>query len=176
MTSERPSNNPERREILEDNARKFVVETISSQLLQDAGPTSFTLATDWLETGEDSETKLAHKTFTDGTVQILLIAKTTKDGNRTSEKKTITNKEYTALLDSSILRIAKQRHEFTYTQYDSSFDIKYDEFEDSTLRILEVDATTEEARSAFDVTAFPAKLTEVTGNLDYYGYRVARVI
>ena len=169
-------NTPEKKEILDDNARKFITETIDPQFLDEHHASSFTLTTDWLETGEDNEKKLAYKEFDSGEIQILLIAKVTKDGSRTSEKEKITAAEYAELLSSSILRLEKKRYEFTYPQNGIPFSIKYDEFTDSALRILEVDAGSDEERSAFHPSGFPSGLVEVTGDINYYGYRVASAL
>jgi hypothetical protein len=176
MPGEIPQNTPEKKETLDDNARKFVTDAIDSDFLKEHEATSFILATDWLETNEDNEKKLAYKEFDNGDVQILLIAKVTKEGNRTSEKTKISSEKYANLLSSSILHLEKKRYEFTFTQNDIPFSMKYDEFTGSNLRILEVDASTEDARDAFNPDLFPGELTEVTGNISYYGYRVANTI
>lgn len=176
MSGEIPRNNPEKKEVLDDNARKFIVESIDPALLESGETSSFTLTTNWLETDEDSEKKLAYKEFDNGDIQILLIAKVTNDGNRISEKVKITEEEYKRLLESSILHLEKKRHEFTYDQKGIPFSMKYDEFTDNKLRILEVDAANEEIRDSFSPEDFPAELTEVTGNLKYYGYRVSAAI
>ncbi len=57
MSAEIPKNTPEKREILDDNARKFTVEPIDPQFLDEHNATSFTLAVDWLETGEEMKRK-----------------------------------------------------------------------------------------------------------------------
>lgn len=177
MSAEIPKNTPEKREILDDNARKFTVEPINPQFLDEHNATSFTLAVDWLETGEDNEKKVAHKKFDNGDVQILLIAKVTKDGNRTSEKIKITEDEYKELRRSSILHLEKKRYEFEYTQGGIAYSVKYDEFLDGTLRILEVDASSEQERNSFSPSDFPeGEPEEVTGDARYYGYRVAAML
>lgn len=176
MSTELPTYRPEKNEILDDNARKFIVETITPEFLETNNASAYTMTTDWLETGEDNEKKLAYKKFDTGDTQILLIEKTTKDGDRTSEKQKITEEEYTQLLESSLLRLAKRRYEFTYTQNGTSFSVKYDEFAESDLCILEVDATSEEKRNSFRPGDFPVELKEVTGDIHYYGYRVARML
>ena len=79
-------NTPEKRKIIADNARKFIVDEIDPTLLDGDDTVSFTLTTDWLETGEDDEKKIAHKAFADGTAQTLLIAKVTVGGKRTANK------------------------------------------------------------------------------------------
>lgn len=164
------------KEILDDNARKFVVGTLEPAFLEGIGASSFLMITDWLETGEDDERKLAHKKFANGDVQILLIYKIMKDGRRTSEKEKINEQEYIELLKGSVRHVEKVRYEFSYDQDDITFGVKYDEFIDSDLRVLEVDASNDEQRNAFDPDTFPSELSEVTGKMQYYGYRVADII
>lgn len=77
-------------------------------------------------------------------MQILLIVKTTKDGNRISEKEKITEGLYQRLKASSVLHLEKMRYEFNYSQNGTSFSIKYDEFTDGKLNILEIDASSED--------------------------------
>jgi hypothetical protein len=136
MPVEIPNNNPEKKEKLEDNARKFTTEALDSEFLEDNNASSFTLTVDWLETGEDTEVKVAHKKFNDGKVQILLIAKTTKNGNRISEKEKISEERYQQLKVSSILHLEKKRYEFEYEQNGTPFSVKYDEFADGKLNML----------------------------------------
>jgi len=178
MTAEIPQNKPdqEKREILDDNARKFIVGPIDKSFLQEHGASSFKLIVDWLETSEDNEIKVAYKDFGNGNIQILLIAKTTVDGNRTSKKKKITEEEYEQLKSSSIQHLEKTRYEFSYTQNDIPFSMKYDEFAESDLRVLEVDASNEQERNSFNPDSFSIELEEVTGDMQYYGYRVAEVV
>lgn len=166
-------NRTEKKESMEDNARKFSTEPIDQAFLESNKASSFELISDWLVTDEDSEKKLAYKKYLDGNVQILLISKTVKDGNRVSEKVNISEEEYARLVASSILRLEKKRSEFSLVQSETSFILKYDEFAGSDLRVLEVDATSEQERSSFNPANFPYKLTEVTGDQSYYGYRVS---
>lgn len=176
MSEKMPVTNLEKKETLDDNARKFTVDTIDATYLEDNKATSFELTVDWLEIGEDDEKKVAHKKFDNGDVQILLISKVTKDGSRTSEKEAITEKAYRELLTSSVLHLKKTRYEFTYTQGGIPFAIKYDEFGEGSLRVLEVDASSEEERSSFNPNEFPVPLVEVTGDMQYYGYRIASIV
>lgn len=175
MSVEIPKHNPEKKEKLDDNARKFITNALSPEFLGASGASSFTLTVDWLETGEDNEVKVARKEFDNGDVQILLIAKTTKDGSRTSEKEKISEEKYQQLKASTVLHLEKTRYEFEYEQDGTSFSVKYDEFADSKLNMLEVDALSEEERNSFSPNEFPAELEEVTGDMRYYGYRVAGV-
>lgn len=176
MLEKLPTNTPEKIELLDDNARKFIVEAIDHEFLETNGASSFNLIVDWLETGEDNEKKVAHKQFDNGDIQILLISKQTAEGKRTTEKEKITEEEYKELLSPSILHLEKKRHEFEYTQNNISFSIKFDEFAGGKLYLLEVDAPSEEERNSFNPNDFPAKQTEVTGDIRYYGYRVADII
>ena len=157
---------------LNDDARKFTCEVFDPQILNQT-IVSFALTSDWIETDEDTEKKLAHKKFDNGDVQILLIEKITHNSKRTSHKQEISNAQYKTYLTSSILRIKKFRHEFTYIQHGVAFTLKYDVFGGNNSAILEVDASTEEERNSFDPTIFPVKLVEVTGNLSYYGHRIS---
>jgi hypothetical protein len=178
MSVEIPRNNPEKKELLDDNARKFTADTIDPEFLQKNNAKSFLLTTDWLEMGESSEKKLAHKKYENGDVEILLIQKFTQDGKRTvPPKEKLTEDQYQEFLAlSPALRVEKIRHEFDYIQSGISFSVKYDEFVDSKLRVLEVDAQDEIERDSFEPRAFPYGLTEVTGDIRYYGYRVATVL
>ena len=54
--------------------------------------------------------------------------------------------------------------------------MKFDAFSKGELYMLEVDAPSEEERNAFKPSDFPFKLTEVTGDMNYYGYRVADIL
>lgn len=175
MSVEIPRNNPEKKELLDDNARKFTLDTIDPEFLQKNNTKSFLLTTDWLEMDESSEKKLAHKKYKNGDVEILHIQKFTQDGKRTvPPKEKLTEDQYQEFLAlSPALRVEKIRHEFDYTQNGISFSVKYDEFVDSELRVLEVDAQNEAERDSFAPRAFPYDLTEVTGDVQYYGYRVA---
>ncbi len=166
--------NPEK-QVLDDNARKFTCGLVDLFRLS-TEVTRFVLVTDWLETGEDNEKKLAYKRFDNGDVQILLITKITNDGKRTTEKQKITAEEYNDLLTSSALRIEKIRQEFVYEQQGTKFSLKYDDFGVDKPKVLEVDAPADQDRESFDPVAFPGELKEVTEDMSYYGYRVAQHI
>ncbi len=163
------------KESLDDNARKFIVESLDDTVL-DAEDVRYLLVTDWLEMGSDNETKLAYKKYPDDNVQILLISKVTTDQGRVSQKEKISEEQYEVLLADSIRHVEKTRHELNFIQGDTQFELKYDEFKDSNLRILEVDADTDDERAAFSREDFPGELIEVTGDIRYYGYRVGDVL
>jgi hypothetical protein len=130
----------DKKETLDDNARKFIVKAVDPEFLKENGASSFTLTVDWLETGEDNEKKVVYKEFNDDDIQIFLIAKTTKNGKRTSEKEKISEERYQQLKASSVLHLEKKRYEFDYKQNNTRFSVKYDEFADGKLNMLEVDA------------------------------------
>lgn len=175
--SEIPTVTPEKKEVLDDNARKFTLDGLTPAFLDDNRADSFVMTTDWLVTDEDSEEKLAYKKFKSGEVKILLIKKVMdQDGKRKSVKQEITQEKYEELKTASILQVEKTRHEFSYSQNETDYSLKYDEFADSELRVLEVDAKDDNERESFDKTRFPVVLNEVTGNLDFYGYRVASLV
>lgn len=77
------------------------------------------------------------------------------------------------MLKRSLIHVEKRRAEFSYEQGGMIFEVKYDEFAASNLRILEVDAATDEQRQSFEPFG---GLHEVTGNIAYYGYRVAQQV
>lgn len=172
MTEKSPTNTNESKKGVEDNARKFLVDNIDPSFLVEHRAIFYKLILDWLETGEDTDKKLALKEMKDGEIQTLLISKVTDNGNRIVDKKKISVEEYMNLLESSVVRVKKTRYEFQYQQEGVTFVIKYDEF-DGGLRMIEVDASNEEDRNKFKPEAFPYKVSEVTGNMSYYGYRVA---
>jgi hypothetical protein len=173
MSLELSPSSPEKKEVIDDNARKFTLESLPPKVLSDNNASSFLLTTDWMITDEDSEKKVVCKQFDNGDIQRILISKVTNNGHRVSEKEKLSPEQYGEYLQSSILHVKKMRHEFNYEQDGVSFSLKYDEFTDNDLRVLEVDGSSEEARNSFDAASFPCKLVEVTGSIDYYGYRIA---
>lgn len=172
MKLEEQSHHEKQQEALDDNARKFVIEPMSNLLLEENGAVGFLLSVDWLEIDKNEERKIVYKKFDNGDTQTLQISKTTRNGKRVSQKVKISKQEYDELLNSSVRHLEKRRYEFEHIQDGKVFDIKYDNFIGSDLHILEVDATTEEDRYTFNTDNFPSALSEVTGQLQYYGYRV----
>lgn len=167
-------NNPEKKEIVNDNDQKFTLETIDPQFLTSHNALSYLLVTDWLETNEADETKVAYKKFDDGSVKILHIAKVTIDGNRTAEKRELTEVEYEKYRNFTKIHVEKRRYEFDYVQEDgSSFAVKYDEFIDSSLRVLEVGAKVSSNEASFKSEDFPYELKDVSNDDSFIGFRVA---
>jgi len=164
------------KEIIDDNARKFIIQPLGEEFLENCAAKTYTLTVDWLVTDENNETKLAYKVFEDGSVQILNITKSTKNSKRATQKEAISKVDYERKLASTILHLKKERSEFIYVQNGTSFAMNYDIFEDGALYMLEVDADTDEQRIAFDPNAFSEVVSEVTGDLRYYGYRVTSVL
>ena len=163
-------------QLLDDNARKFVTEPLSNEFLKAQQATDYLLVTDWLETNEGSETKVVRKEYHNGAVQLLLIKKVTTDDVRTSQKTPITSEEYTAYLGASRVHVEKRRYEFTLSQNGIEFIVKYDEFQKSDLRIIEVEGKAHDDQALFNPIELPGRLTEVTGDTRYYGYRVASML
>ena len=175
--SEIPLATPEKNEAIDDNARKFTLDGLAPAFLDGNNADSYVMTTDWLVTDENSEEKLVYKKFKNDEVKILLIKKVMdENGKRKSVKKEIPQEKYEELKTTSILQVEKTRYEFSHSQNGTDFSLKYDEFTNSELRVLEVDAEDDNGRELFDKTTFAAGLTEVTGNLDFYGYRVAALI
>ncbi|MBI3889374.1 hypothetical protein HY312_02255 [Candidatus Saccharibacteria bacterium] len=178
--TEIPKNNPEKKEVVDDNDRKFTLETIDPQFLAENKTKSYTLITDWLETNDADETKIVRKIFHEGKdeekVQTLLIAKITVGGNRTAEKKEISDDEYNEYLKQTKIHIEKTRYEFDIDQDGARFNAKYDEFSDSNLRVLEVGPDTLGENKQFKPEDFKYSLHEVSDDISFTGFRVARHI
>jgi len=182
MSAEIPTKNPEKSNGISDNDRKFVVETINPEFLgAQRSFDSYYMITDWLEANNSDETKLARKIYDDGKEKLLHIAKIGVEQDRESKKTPLTEPEYNDYLkklDQSKPHVEKRRFEFEFTQNGIEFTAKYDEFTDSTLRVLEIDAKTktDKDRSSFDPTLFDFALVEVTGIKQFYGHRIASLI
>ncbi|MES2213292.1 MAG: hypothetical protein V4473_00450 [Patescibacteria group bacterium] len=161
---------------MDDNARKFIVEKIDQKFLIQNNSISFNLIIDWIETAEDKEKKVVFKTFETGETQIFFVSKIITNGNRISDKKKISEDEYKNLLDTSILHLEKKRHEFNFIQNSISFSLKYDEFASEKIRILEVDSENSEERNLFNPNTFPYRLTDVTGDKSYEGFRIVKML
>lgn len=178
MTHETSSIEQEQsRELLGDNDRKFITAPMSDAFLREHRAEVYAMKTDWLEIRPGYEKKLAYKQFPDGRTKILEIEKFTKeDGDRGSAKQPIEESDYQARVKDSIKTSQKTRAEFAYAQGGREFMMKYDEFDDSDLCILEVDAADEATRDLFDPALFVSELEEVTGDIRYYGYRVVDMV
>ena len=177
MTGEIPTATPEKKEALDDNALKFIIGDIDLSSVTDNDVTAYLMTTDWIDIGADDEEKLVIKHYTDGTIDWLRIKKVIDEsGGRKSKKVPISEMEYIAALVDSKITVVKTRTDFTYTQNDIVFKLTYDEFDGSPLRIMEVDAKDEQQRISFKPTMFPAGLESVTGDIRYYGYRVADML
>lgn len=171
--TEIPNSNPEKNGLVDDNDRKFTLETIDPEFLVKHSTKSYLLTTDWLETHEANETKVVCKKFDDGRVQMLLIAKNTVNGHRTAEKKEISVDEYNEYLKLAKIHVEKVRYEFSIDQDGTRFDAKYDEFIDSSLRVLEVGPDTSGKDELFKPEDFQYTLEEVSDDATYTGFRVA---
>ena len=178
MAFENLSPNPEvKSDASDDNARKFVVAgSLSPEYLRDMKATGFRLTVDWLEMSDDRETKLVYKEYDDGEVQLLRITKEANEEGRRARKTPVAMDHYLEAVADSQRRVLKRRHEFKHVQHKMIFNMKYDEFEGSDLRLIEVDAPTDEERRSFDHTDFVVGLEEVSDDPHYTGYRVAEVL
>lgn len=178
MTKETPATvTPEHaNDAIDDNARKFILESLPEEFLDAMGASAFDLTSDWIQLGVE-EIKLARKKFDDGRVETLKITKVTdENGNRTSIKLPIDDeKEYDKGLKSSLRRVVKRRYGFKYTQNGHEYDVKYDVFEGGLLHMIEVEGTQEE-RDGFDYMDFMVPLFEVTKDPRYTGSEVVSVL
>jgi hypothetical protein len=165
-----------KKEVIADNARKFTLAAIDEKFLKSHGASSYLLIVDWIVTNEDREKKVVYKELADGEKQYFLIEKVTQDGNRTTDKKRISEEEYKSFLTTTSVQVEKRRYEFDFLQNDIHFALKYDVYPGNNLSVLEVDSKTEAERSKFEIDAFPYKLAEVTDDKRYQGYRVADLI
>ena len=170
--TEMPTTNPEKEKSIDDNDRKFTLGTIDPRFLDGHGAHSYVLVTDWLETNEKDETKVACKKFQDGKVETLLITKTTVDGKRVAKKTEISEEDYRKYLEHAKVHVEKIRHEFSFIQDGVPFAIKYDEFIDSELRVLEVGSAAPADTESFKPENFPFTLKEVSDDKSFVGFRV----
>ena len=161
---------------MEDNARKFIVDRIDSNFLDNHNSISFSLMVDWIITQEDKEKKIVRKQFSEGEVQLILVEKVITGDSRKTEKRKLDVQEYEALHSSSVIHLEKMRYEFNMEIQGKTYSFKYDEFTNSDLVMLEVDALTQAERESFKLNSFPFSLSEVTGDLRYYGYRTSEMI
>lgn len=167
----------EGKEGVDDNARKFTLDGVDKEFLKANNAVSFDLDVSWLVTDDDLEKKLVYKKLDDsGEVQTILVSKVIDCGKRKTNKEKITMEEYQNMISNATVNIKKKRYEFKYKQGGTEFDMKYDDFVDSQLQLLEVDAKTEEERNKFNISEFPYKITEVSGDNRYTGYRVKEVL
>lgn len=167
MSPEIPTNSPNKK-VVDDNARKFIVQAPDLEYLKERSDDSYTIETDWLKIGEGTEQKVVRKGN-----EMLLISKTTTNGSRKAEKESISRETYDELRANSILHSKKERYEVEYHDKKGvQFLLKYDMFDGGRLCMLEVEAATQEERDAFNPNDFPAEMTEVTGEPGYTGYEI----
>jgi hypothetical protein len=177
MDTEQPAKTPEKKEALDDNALKFIIDEINPVTIASGEITSYEMTTDWIHTGVDDEEKLVLKQYDDGSVKRLRIRKERdSEGGRKSVKTPLSENEYLSLLVHSKITSTKKRTDFIYQQNGTQFVMTYDEFTGSALRILEVDAENPTLRQKFKTALLPAELKSVTGDLRYYGYRVTDML
>ncbi|MGB4956939.1 MAG: hypothetical protein WBO49_00635, partial [Candidatus Saccharimonas sp.] len=63
--TEIPQNSREKEQSVPDDARKFIVRAgkLNQAFLDAHGAKIYTMVTDWIDIGDDTETKLVHKTY-----------------------------------------------------------------------------------------------------------------
>jgi len=162
----------------EDNARKFITNNFDTDFLQQHNAILSSLEIDWIAADEYRESKVVYRKYSDGKRRYLLITKLTAGKNRTASKTEIDENRYHELVASSCLRLLKDRYEFHFVQDNIFFVSTFDVFDTGKLFILEVDGVNgnEEERLAFDPRRFPYDLLEVTGNIEYYGFRLVHTL
>jgi hypothetical protein len=184
MTAEIPHTPERKTEAVADNARKFRVGPIDESFLEKHKASSTKLIVDWLEIdkGTETEIKLAYKKdLRTREIEILLISKTGVGSDRKTTRDDITQEEYDRRKSElskkpSVPHLEKTRYAFTYSQNGTAhFPVKYDVFERSELRMLEVEDSSE-GEEEFSPDDFPFDLSEVSDNQDYSGYRVAGIV
>lgn len=189
MTAEIPHTSPdvhEKEQPVDDNARKFVISgPLEQSFIEAHYQTSYNLDIVFLDTeatlaNPSLEAKLARKNYTDGSgkSEILDIQKVElEDGSRKTVKLEIDSEGYEDQLTNlgSDDRIIKDRYELVYTQGGRRYLLKYDIHVEGVYG-LEVEGIPKETTDSFDPTAFPAELTEVTGDPAYKGREMARTL
>jgi hypothetical protein len=164
--------------LTDDNARKFVTVPFSSKFLERQNAIEFSLKTDWLFGESACEIKTVCRKQFNTPARYHLITKFSNGANRLSHKLELGKDTYCRLIKSSCARLEKERWEFTLLQNGVLFSLKYDKFDVGDCYVLEVDAANGEqhARRAFRPDLFPYKLKEVSGDLKYYGIRMAETV
>lgn len=153
-----------------DNARKFLVDEFDPALIPE-GATSYVMTTVWTDMSEENDAKAVHKVYDDGAPDgYFFVEKVGPHGAREAKRRIISKAEYDqAIIGHEQSTARKRRTEFTL----DGLEMKFDEYLDGPLHIIEVDAATPEAREAFDPGVFPWKLHEIFDE-SYDGYRVLK--
>lgn len=192
MTELPPKPEREQKQV-DDNDRKFVLTPVEDGEFNPVYEKAYDMTTWWLIAEDNREKKLVHKVFHSGVEEYWLITKKTDGKNRKSDKVLLyTDADTDAEVDADALKgimelvgnrddsSRKARYELSYVQGDIKYNLKYDVFIDSYLRVLEVDSVSKRAeeRDAFDPRAFEGlfqhsfALEEVTGQAAYTGHNV----
>lgn len=162
-----------------DNARKFITLPLDKRFLDEHGAIAYKMITHWDESS-DTDKKLVAKQYSDGTEKFREIEKVPDgQGGRKAYSRDITAADYyekLAKLDANTVPSEKLRCEFLYQQGAVTFEVKYDQFVDSELCILEVDAANPELRAVFRAEDFPSELREVSGDKRYEGKNVRTMV
>ena len=177
MTHELPQSNPNNRETQKpDNDRKFILESLNPEDVADGAVTAYDMEVYFIEIEPGRETKIVRKIYADGSVKTLKITKVTVNDERTTDKVEIDDEEPESLAQRAVKHFEKRRHEFTYTQGGNTFNLKYDDYADVPLYMLEVGADDQMQIPTFVAQDFPATLTEVSDDKRYSGHRITEVL
>lgn len=161
--------------IANDDARKFVTTSFGDAFLKRHNAETFNLTTDWLFGGDSCEIKIVCRQYSDRGDRYHLITKYADGTTRRSYKLELQEKAYLRLTKSSCAHLEKERCEFDFVQDHVPFILKLDRYGVKGYCVLEVDAASrqEADRRSFRPDRFPYELREVSGDLRYYGIRLA---
>ena len=184
MSAETPSYDLEKHETVKDNDRKFILTArpLDVTFWDGYNPDrEYDMTVHWTDINDDekTETKIAHKLYDDGAVEILKIAKVKVGDDRTAKKHEVAPDDYEKSIQDPVKQLAKRRYEFAYRQNGAIFKMKYDVIEDGILCMLEVGAGVTEQGDVveFDMSAFEDyQLYEVSGDPAYEGHRIVDTI
>ena len=178
--TEIPQNSREKEQSVPDDARKFIVRAgkLNQAFLDAHGAKIYTMVTDWIDIGDDTETKLVHKTYHNGSQEWRKITKRKDaDGSRRTDRDDIDPEaaDFPDLTKVSLKHLVKQRSTFRFEQGGILYEINYDSIPEKGLIMLEVDAVSKSSddRTQFDPRELPLDLIEVSGDPRYEGWRVA---
>ena len=169
-----------------DNARKFIVDPIEPELIPVNNSFVHNMVIHWMSTEPRFEVKVVKKINArdDMDGAILRIMKTThEDGRRETTREPIPYGEFLEVCERfpDTPHLEKRRTEFFVVQNDKPYLIKYDEFSDSDLRMIEVEIDprakmTEDDLNGFDPAEFFDVRDEVTADPSYKGYRIVETL
>ena len=171
---------------VDDNARKFIVEPIESDLIAPDRSKVQDMTFHWTDTRADFESKVVEKLYVyeDKEPEIRQIAKKTDEqGKRKSTPEDIARGTFLQVCADfpDMPHLEKRRTEFFVLQNGISYRLKYDEFTGYNFYMVEVDTNpaadmTDQDLSDFDPSDFFVSIAEVTGEPAYTGYRIVETL